>query len=268
MQMSALGRQMLTDLEGFKTRMYHDSAGRPTIGVGHLITQQELAQGYILIRSTGQKINWHDGISRSSVDAILAQDLPEYEEAVQRLVDAPLQQHEFDALTSFCFNVGEGAFSRSTLLKRVNAGLLTAVPDELMKWTKVTIDGRKVVVKGLLNRRNKEISMWRGELNPPEMAEDEPEVMGDFDNPTIPPELMQQSTPVAAIRPRQYAPNRWLMMLNPLDWFPGWGTYVSIGATAALYIADQAGYAIDPTIGGVLAAFSAARLRRAVDRNS
>jgi lysozyme len=266
MQMSAQGRQMLIGLEGFKTRMYHDSAGLPTIGVGHLITQQELAQGYILIRSTGQQINWRNGITREDVDAILAQDLPVYEKVVERLVEAPLKQHEFDALASFCFNVGEPAFSRSTLLKRVNAGLLTAVPDELLKWIKVTIDGKKVTVKGLVKRRHKEIAMWRGDFNPPSVAEEEPEVMGDFDNPTIPPELMQQATPVASIRPRQYTPNRWLMALNPLDWFPGWGTYVSIAATAALYIADQTGYAVDPTIGGVLAAFAAARLRRGIDR--
>ena len=267
MQMSALGRQMLTDLEGFKTRMYHDSAGLPTIGVGHLITQQELAQGYILIRRTGQQINWRGEISQGDVDAILEQDLPEYEEAVNRLVAADLAQHQFDALVSFCFNVGETRFGKSTLLRLVNAGNFAAVADQFRVWTKVTINGKKVQVRGLLNRRNKEISMWCGDLLPePAPLPAEPEIMGDFDNPTISPELMQQAASAAPVRPRQYTPNRWLMALNPLDWFPGWGTYVSIGATAALYIADQAGYAINPTIGGVLAAFAAARLRRAVDR--
>lgn len=261
MKMSALGRQMLTDLEGFKTRMYHDSAGLPTIGVGHLITQQELAQGYILNRRTGQQINWRGEISQGDVDAILEQDLSEYEEAVNRLVAADLAQHQFDALVSFCFNVGETRFGKSTLLRLVNAGNFAAVADQFRVWTKVTVNGKKVQVRGLLNRRNKEIAMWCGDLLPePAPPPLESEIVDDS-------ELSQQVSATAApVRPRQYTPNRWLMALNPLDWFPGWGTYVSIGATAALYIADQAGYAINPTIGGVLAAFAAARLRRAVDR--
>jgi lysozyme len=267
MKMSVLGRQMLTELEGFKTRMYHDSAGLPTIGVGHLITQQELAQGYILIRATGQRINWREEISRDDVDAILAQDLPDYEDAVNRLVAVNLEQYQFDALVSFCFNVGETRFGKSTLLRMVNSGNFTAVVEQFRVWTKVTVNGKKVQVRGLLNRRNKEIAMWRGDLLPePAPQPSEPEIMGDFDNPTIPPELMQQAPSVASIRPRQYAPNRWVMMLNPLDWFPGWGTYVSIAATAALYVADQTGYDINPAIGGVLAAFAAARLRRGIDR--
>lgn len=257
MKMSVLGRQMLTELEGFKTRMYHDSAGLPTIGVGHLITQQELSQGYILIRATGQKINWREDISRDDVDAILEQDLPEYEDAVTRLVTSDIAQHQFDALVSFCFNVGEGAFGRSTLLKLVNAGNKTAVADQFRLWTKVTVNGKKVQVRGLLNRRNKESSMWCGELLPQPA---EPEIVDDV------PEPMQSAAPAVSIRPRQYAPNRWLMILNPLDWFPGWGTYVSIAATAALYVADQTGYDINPAIGGVLAAFAAARLRRGIDR--
>lgn len=264
MQMSALGRQMLTELEGFKTRVYHDSAGFPTIGVGHLITQQELAQGYILIRSTGQQINWREEIGRNDVDAILEQDLPDYEDAVRRLVTVTLDQHQFDALVSFCFNIGETRFGKSTLLRMVNAGNFAAVVEQFRVWTKVTIKGRKVQVRGLVNRRNKEIAMWCGDLLPePAPLPAEPEIMGDFDNPSA---SSVMATPVTSIRPRQYTPNRWLMILNPLDWFPGWGTYISIGATAVLYVANQVGYQIDPTIGGVLAAFAAARLRRAVDR--
>jgi lysozyme len=258
MKMSALGRQMLTELEGFKTRMYHDSAGLPTIGVGHLITQQELAQGYILIRATGQKINWREEISRDDVDAILEQDLPEYEGAVTRLVSGEIAQHQFDALVSFCFNVGEGAFARSTLLKMINAGNFDGIADQFKAWTKVTINGRKTPVRGLMNRRNKEIAMFYGELQ-----HAPPLVLPPYE--TTQTASLQDATR-SVVRSRQYTPNKWLMWLNPLDWFPGWGTYVSIAATAALYIADQAGYEVNPVIGGVLAAFSAARLRRSVDR--
>lgn len=259
MQMSTKGRQMLTELEGFKTRLYHDSAGLPTIGVGHLLTQQELAQGYILIHRSGQQINWRAELSADDVDAILAQDLPDYENAVNRLVTAPLQQHQFDALVSFCFNVGETRFAQSTLLRLVNTGNTAAVPDQFRLWTKVTINGKKVQVRGLKNRRNTEIAMWRGELLP------EPTPALELAQPETGDRIDTQISP-ASIRPRQYTPNRWLMVLNPLDWFPGWGTYVSIAATTVLYIADQTGYAIDPTLGGILAAFAAARLRRAVDR--
>lgn len=61
---------------------------------------------------------------------------------------------------SFTFNVGEHAFETSTLLKRLNAGDFAGVPEELARWNKVTINGRKVVSNGLTRRRAREAKLF------------------------------------------------------------------------------------------------------------
>ena len=58
------------------------------------------------------------------------------------------------------YNIGFGKFAESTLLKKLNNGLYNEVPFELKRWNKTTIDGKKVVSRGLVNRRNAEIEIW------------------------------------------------------------------------------------------------------------
>jgi lysozyme len=68
-----------------------------------------------------------------------------------------LSQGQFDALVSFAYNVGVGAFGKSTLLKRVNAGRFEDVPAEFMKWTR----GGGIELSGLVRRRRAEVKLWR-----------------------------------------------------------------------------------------------------------
>ena len=49
MTISKNGIQFIIDREGSRSKMYLDSAGLPTIGVGHLLTQSELSNGKINI---------------------------------------------------------------------------------------------------------------------------------------------------------------------------------------------------------------------------
>ena len=85
-------------------------------------------------------------------------DLKKFEAGVDDSVTVPLEQHQFDALVSFAFNVGLGALRKSTLLRKLNAGDYAAVPAELMKWTKA--GGKEL--PGLVRRRRAEAGMWRG----------------------------------------------------------------------------------------------------------
>jgi lysozyme len=80
--------------------------------------------------------------------------------AVERLVKVPLTDNQYGALVAFVLNVGVAAFKGSTLLRRLNAGGYSAVPTELMKWTKTTIAGKKVDSNGLRNRRAAEAGLW------------------------------------------------------------------------------------------------------------
>ena len=69
----------------------------------------------------------------------------------------PLHQHEYDALVIFCFNIGNGSFSSSSALRKLNTGQYDQVPDEIMKWNKAGAH----VSQGLINRRTEEIEMFR-----------------------------------------------------------------------------------------------------------
>ena len=158
MQMSENGLELLTQWEGFKLTMYKDSAGLPTIGVGHLLTKSELSSGKITIN--GVPVKYANGLTEQQVTDLLAQDVKPASSAVNSGVKVPLKQNQFDALCSFTFNVGVAAFTGSTLLKVLNQKQYDQVPTQLLRWTRA---GGKVV-QGLVNRRNNEIKLWNGDI--------------------------------------------------------------------------------------------------------
>jgi len=158
MQMSQHGLALLQQWEGFELNVYRDSAGLPTIGVGHLLKKSELSSGKIIIN--GVSVKYGGGLTEQQALDLLSQDLGPTTQAVKNGVKVALDQNQFDALTSFTFNVGVGAFTSSTLLKVLNQGGFDQVPTQLMRWTR---SGGQVV-QGLVNRRQNEIKLWNGEL--------------------------------------------------------------------------------------------------------
>lgn len=142
--LSQPGWQKLREWEGCRLEAYQDSGGVWTIGYGH--TGPDVKRG----------LTW----TQRQADDGLANDIRWAESAVNDYVKVDLLPSQFDALVSFTFNVGFDAFRTSTLLKRVNAGRFLDVPAEMARWNKVTIDGRKVVVQGLINRRAAEAALW------------------------------------------------------------------------------------------------------------
>lgn len=155
--MSANGLRLLMQWEGFRTKVYDDAGGAPTIGVGHLLTIAELLADAIMIDGKRYKLRY--GLTKDTVLALLAQDVARFEDAINEHVKVPLTQNQFDALCSFVFNVGITAFLKSTLLKAIASGNLAAVPTQLRRWTKV--DGREI--PGLVNRRENEVNLWLSE---------------------------------------------------------------------------------------------------------
>lgn len=72
-----------------------------------------------------------------------------------------LTQNQFGALVSFAYNVGNEAFKQSTLWKRIVAkDTDERISDAFMMWIKETVNGQKVVNKGLYNRRQKEVDYF------------------------------------------------------------------------------------------------------------
>lgn len=136
-RINAAGLSHVKTWEGCSLKAYRDVAGVWTIGYG----------------STGKHVKPGMVITQAQADELLKEDLARFERRVELAVKVPLTDNQFAALVSFAFNVGEGAFQGSTLLKRLNAGDYSAVPPELMKWVKATVNDKKVTVKGLVNRR-------------------------------------------------------------------------------------------------------------------
>lgn len=114
--------------------------GTLTAGVGH--TGPDVYPGLRI--SLEQSRQW------------LREDLDKFEALVDRSVKVPLSDNQFGALVSFAFNVGEGNFGKSTLLKKLNAGDYDSVPSELMRW--VHSKGKRM--QGLVNRRAQEGALW------------------------------------------------------------------------------------------------------------
>src|SRR5882672_5375626 len=150
---------MLTELEGKRNAKYLDQAGLPTIGVGHLLTKSELSSGKIQLG--GIPIRWTEGLTDAEVDAILAHDVEDTVEVVEAQVAVPLSQPQFDALVSFAFNIGGGAFQHSTLLKLLNSGNYAGVPAQMRRWIHAH-DGSVLPV--LVKRRETEIERWKASV--------------------------------------------------------------------------------------------------------
>ena len=157
--MTDKGVKHLMSSEGVEYGVYLDSAGLPTIGVGHLITAKEHKQGYLMIG--GKRVSLESELNDSQVMQLLRQDIASREKAISRLVKVDLNSDQFDAVVHFVFNVGVSAFKGSGLLQDINAGNFSAVPEQLRLWNKVTLHGQKVVSKGLKNRREKEIERYK-----------------------------------------------------------------------------------------------------------
>jgi lysozyme len=154
MQVGQRGKNLFKEWEGLITHEYLDSGGAPTIGIGHLLTRSERTSGKIVIK--GQALDYRNGLTEQQCWDLLDQDLEGAERAVNEAVTVPLNQNQFDALVSFTFNVGDGAFRGSTLLKLLNQVQYDQVPTQLRRW--IMDNGH--VVQGLINRREKEITLW------------------------------------------------------------------------------------------------------------
>jgi lysozyme len=152
----------IISVEGSRLQVYKDSAGLDTIGVGHCLTQEEIMCGKIKIGE--DYIDYENGLTEDQVKALLKADLHPRLICIEEWVMVPLKDYQKIALVSFAFNVGVGNFKESTLLDELNKGHYYRVPGELLRWVKITLNGKKVVNQGLVNRRWREVAMWEGKI--------------------------------------------------------------------------------------------------------
>lgn len=147
---SALVFFLLRDFEKLRLRPYNDGAGKMSVGYGHLILPTD---------------NFKYPITKEQAEELLREDVEKHQEIIYRYVKVPLTQQQHDALVSFAFNIGEGQFQESGLLRELNKGNYSEVPRRLMMYIHGTDEktGEKMVMRGLVRRRRAEVDLWNGE---------------------------------------------------------------------------------------------------------
>lgn len=156
-KINRVGLDLIKRFEGLKLDAYLCPSKIWTIGFGH----------------TKDVEKW-DKISPEIAESLLREDLEYASKQVEELVDVTLDDNQFATLVSFVFNCGVGNFKSSTLLKLLNTGAYYAVPTQLRRWTKITVNGKKVTLKGLVRRREAESNLWE---TPDEIEPEENELM-------------------------------------------------------------------------------------------
>ena len=139
MKISKNGIDLIKRFEGCRLTSYKCPSGVYTIGYGHTDGVKK-----------GLKI------SQKQAEIFLKEDIAEFENGVKKAVSVPLTQNQFDALVSFTYNIGLGAFKTSTLLKKLNAKDYGGASKEFLRWNK----SNGVILNGLKRRRNAEKALF------------------------------------------------------------------------------------------------------------
>lgn len=139
---TSLAMGIIVGFEGKSNTAYPDPVEIPTICYGHT-----------------KDVQYGDYRTDDECLEFLAEDVEHATQVVDRLVKVPIEDHTRAALISFVYNVGEGNFARSTLLRKLNAGDITGACNELPRW--VYSKGKKF--NGLIRRREAERELCLGD---------------------------------------------------------------------------------------------------------
>jgi lysozyme len=101
-----------------------------------------------------------DKISNQQAEALLQDECGNVAEALSSLLNVSVNQNQFDALVSFCYNLGIGAFEESTLRKEINSENFSSAANEFERWAFGMVNGVKTKLQGLVNRRNDEKALF------------------------------------------------------------------------------------------------------------
>lgn len=144
MHVSPSGVDLICNFEGLRLKAYDDGVGVWTIGFG--TTKYP----------NGIRVKKGDTCTLDQAKAYMQNDVKSFEQTVNNTVKVPLNQNQFDALVSLAYNIGTNAFSKSTLVKKLNANDIRGAAYQFDVW--VNAGGKRM--QGLVNRRTVEKALF------------------------------------------------------------------------------------------------------------
>jgi lysozyme len=148
MTTSKQGIDLIKRFETFQSKPYRCPGGYATIGYGSTFYED------------GTRVTLNDPpLGQPRAESLLLNVLKHFEVQVDSVTRDDITQHQFDALVSFCFNVGADSLKRSTLLRKVNTNPNDpTIRTEFRRW--VYANGKRLL--GLLKRREAEWQLYSG----------------------------------------------------------------------------------------------------------
>ena len=146
-RMSEAGLARIREHEAFMAKKYDDGAGNATIGYGHLVLDSEDFSG---------------GISEPEAIKLFEKDVERVVNGSLDKIKVELTQNQIDAIGSFIFNVGSGAFAKG-LLPHINARRHERAAARILKYVtgRDVRTGERHVLRGLLKRRLDEVALYK-----------------------------------------------------------------------------------------------------------
>lgn len=143
MVISEKGIDLIKEFEGFRANAYQDVVGVWTIGYGST-------------RVNGVPVKKGDVITKEDAEAELRKVAQNFFDQVVKYLPNDLSQNKIDAIASFIYNVGVGAFKKSTLLKCIQSNDEVCAGQQFIRWNKA---GGKII-PGLTRRRAAERELF------------------------------------------------------------------------------------------------------------
>lgn len=146
-KLNQAGIDLIKEFEGFKGQAYRCPAGVWTVGYGHTS------------RAGWPRVFPNTVVSKDVAEEILKIDLKRFEEDIKNTLGESvnsLNDNQYSALVSLCYNIGSGAFAKSSAVKLIRAGKIEEAAQRILPWNKA---GGKVL-KGLVRRRKAEYELY------------------------------------------------------------------------------------------------------------
>lgn len=136
------GEQLLRTFEGCNLTSYQDSGGIWTVGYGH--TGPDVTQGMTITQAQAEQLFQNDILLVSG--------------KVNSIVNSCLNSNQYSAAVCFAYNVR--SWQGTPLFGLLASGMVALATQHWLLYDKITVNGQKIEVQGLKNRRQAELNLF------------------------------------------------------------------------------------------------------------